>query len=201
MQDKMAQPNSNKRTILGVRCPEEEEVTSEAATCGLLRWPSGPETMSANWRLPSKIRQMKAIALFVLVSIGAGLVCAIPVVPVSEERANAIVRALPEFVKLREEYAARPEDLVVEGARFESAATEVSAKIGEKVWCIDVYIIVHDGPDAAHGWPWAFFVVNAYSGAVFIAEPNLIMSSADSLVYLSLSEWRKQITPVRSRSR
>jgi hypothetical protein len=116
-------------------------------------------------------------------------------VQISEKKAEAIIRALPEFAELAASYRQKPDDLVVDGPILESADPSAAAKIGKQVWRYDVYLIADAGSQAAHGYPWAFFIINADSGAVFIREPYPSSPSPSAFIYLSLSEWRKKRIP------
>ena len=122
------------------------------------------------------VRHMKTILGALLTLVITVYVAGEPAdFPITERKAEGIVRALPEFVKLVQDHRADPEDLVIDGPILSTAGAKSPAKIGKQYWGIDVYQIVHDGPaatDPSHGALWACFLVNAYSGEIFVCEPD-----------------------------
>lgn len=140
---------------------------------------------------------MRTLALITIIVASGVSLAAAAGSRVSTGRALALIFALPEFIKLQQDFAARPDDLAIDGPSLASTPPALSAKAGKKVWRIGVYTMVHDGPDSAHGNRWEFFAVDASSGTIFIAQPDLT-TPALSWTYLSLDEWRKQKRPAHA---
>lgn len=108
---------------------------------------------------------------------------------VSETKAEAIIRSLPEFIELAGQYK---EDVDIDGPFLYTPLPAERAALGESAWHIDVFIIVHDDKDMAHGSRWAFFRVNASSGEVWVDDFDF---ESGEFVLRSLDEWRKHRKP------
>ena len=113
---------------------------------------------------------------------------------VSEEAAASAVFGLPEFVALQKQYARRPQDLIVD---YEGLSHCSSAKTSGLVWTLGIYLTA---ADADHGWPWAFFAVDARTGEILVREPDWSRKEPDAFVYLSLAEWRHRRGPLNQSS-
>jgi hypothetical protein len=115
----------------------------------------------------------------------------------SEEQAVAIVTSLPEFVKLKTEYATKP-DLGpdIDGPFLERGGGDPSThgKIPLSIWRIDVYL-----SNETNGYPWAFFRIDANTGAVFVRALDYDSKQFD-WVYLSLADWRKRLNPDKNQN-
>jgi len=125
--------------------------------------------------------------LFVLplaLLLGCGSLAESPA-PVSERAAESIVLSLPEVVALKKRYEQHADDLSID---FEGLSKVSSEKMSGPVWTIGIYLI---STGRENWWPWAFFAVDARTGAVFIREPDWKRPEMDAVVYLSLAEWRR----------
>jgi hypothetical protein len=141
---------------------------------------------------------MKNIEIAFLIFAFASFALARAAAAVSEQESMAIIKSLPAYVKLQKEYASKSEGLIVDGPFLDSVDQKASARVGQKIWYIDIYSTIHDGPDVAHGWPCAFLRVNAESGKVFVYALDFASRSRDACVYLTLDEWRRQWLPNHS---
>jgi hypothetical protein len=107
-----------------------------------------------------------------------------PAVSVSEEKALAIVRALPEFAELKQRLG---DDVDIDGPFQITPSPLRQVGLGPKAWQVDVYVIVHDDEETAHGTRWAFFRINASSGEIWVDDYDV---RCDGFVLRSLESWR-----------
>jgi hypothetical protein len=103
---------------------------------------------------------------------------------VSEEKALAIIRALPEFADLKQRLG---DDVHIDGPLQITPAPVHQVCLGSKAWQVDVYITVHDNEETDHGTRWAFFRVSALSGDVWVDDFDF---HSGSFVLRSLEGWR-----------
>jgi hypothetical protein len=108
--------------------------------------------------------------------------------PISERRARAIVLSLPEVAALTKRYESQIDQLSIDCEGLSREDTRTSAEIGHEVWTIGIYCL---SPDRENWWPWAFFVVNARTGAVSVREPDWSRKELDAFAYRSLADWRR----------
>ena len=96
----------------------------------------------------------------------------------------AIIRALPEFAELKQRFG---NDVDIDGPFQITPAPRHQVGLGSKAWQVDVYVIVHDDEETAHGTRWAFFRVNASSGDVWVDDFDF---RCGDFVLSSLESWR-----------
>ncbi|MBI5382512.1 MAG: hypothetical protein HZA31_11480 [Opitutae bacterium] len=107
---------------------------------------------------------------------------------VSEDDAEALVKALPEYAALKRKYASHPMDIYVDS---EGKRTFHIGNVKERtIWCITVYVT---GPGYDAWGPWERFGVDIHSGEIFVGELDFDAKSMEEikLKYEPLECWRR----------
>lgn len=130
---------------------------------------------------------MRRRIFIVLLGLAVPVVAfAVPIPVISEAKALALIQALPEFSELRQRLK---DDVSIDGPSAFTPDPLTRVGLGSTAWQIDVYTIVHDDAETAHGVPWAFFRVNGTSGDIWVSYFDF---DRGDFALRSLQEWRRQ---------
>lgn len=115
---------------------------------------------------------------------------------ISPKKATAEITSLPEVVTLFARHKLHPDDVDVDSAHRERGDDpEAPDDVGPAPWHVDIYLMVRDGPDMAHGVPWTCFLVNAKTGKIYIRELDLNLTTLTTThyTYQTLANWRRRM--------